>query len=360
LKYFSFGALLGTTLILASCATLAPCPTPQALAPVLTVDTIDSVVFLVGDAGEPDPRGESVLRALRVAVAEALAAFGGERVTVVFLGDNLYPDGLMAATDAERRALEARLDAQLGVLSGFVAKPLGIFIPGNHDWGGDAKDGAERLARQADYLTSRGAGLARFEPPAGCPGPVVIDRGDRLRLVALDSQWYLRRGKLPYCGKGGRAEALRQLEASIAGAGGRQVVVVAHHPLESGSEHGAHRFPALLGFDRQDIPNPRYRRMKKDFEAIFRRAPPLLYAAGHDHTLQVLRGDGYPLQLISGAGTSTRLSAVKALPSTLACRQGTGFARLDLARDGRARLALLHPAEYAVGSREFWSLFFEP
>lgn len=359
MKVSLFAGLLAALLFVTGCATLAPCPAPQALAPPLPAETIDSVVFLVGDAGEANPRGETVLRALRVAVAEALAAVGGERVTVVFLGDNLYPDGLTANSEAERRALEARLDAQLGVLSNFVSRPLGLFIPGNHDWGGDAADGAERLARQADYLVSRGAGLARFEPAGGCPGPVIVDRGERLRLVALDTQWFLRRGPLPpECGAGRRQESLNQLEAALASRGDRQVVVVAHHPLDSGSEHGGHGFPALLGFDRQDIPNPRYRRMKEAFEAIFRRAPPLLYAAGHDHTLQVIRGDGYPLQLISGAGTSTRLSPVKALSSTLTCRQGTGFARLELSRDGGGRLSLLHPGENAVRPREFWSLVF--
>lgn len=348
---------VATLLFATGCATLTPCPPPQALAPPLPEESIDSVVFLVGDAGEANPRGESVLRGLRIAVAEALAAFGGERVTVVFLGDNLYPDGLIATSDAERRVLEARLDSQLGVLSNFVSPPLGIFIPGNHDWGGDAADGAERLERQADYLVSRGAGLARFEPAGGCPGPVIVDRGERLRLVALDTQWFLRRGPVPPdCGADPRQDSLNQLEAALASHGDRQVVVLAHHPLDSGSEHGGHGFPALLGFDRQDISNPRYRRMKEAFEKIFRRDPPLLYAAGHDHTLQVIRGDGYPLQLISGAGTSTRLSPVKALPETLACRQGTGFARLDLGRDGHARLALLHPGENAVRPREFWSL----
>lgn len=345
-------------LFAAGCATLAPCPLPSAPAPGLPADELDSVLFLIGDAGEANPLGEPVLGALRTAVGEAVATLGGERVTVVFLGDNLYPDGMVAPAHPERKTLQRRLDAQLGVLAQPGA-PLGVFIPGNHDWGENARDGGERLARQEAYLDEKGGGRVRFEPRGGCPGPVVIDRGGQLRLIVLDTQWWLRRGPVPHGERGGcpaasRQELLRQLEGAIATAGGRRVVIAAHHPLESGGPHGGHRFPRSLGWRPQDLSHVGYRGLKAELEAVFRRQPPLLYAAGHDHGLQVLRGGGYPFQLISGAGTSTRLSGVEALPATLACRQGTGFARLELARSGGARLALFYPDPDGLPA-ELWS-----
>ena len=349
---------------LAGCAALVPCPLPPPPAPLLPADELDSVLFLIGDAGEANPRGEPVLGALRVAVGEAVALLGGERVTVVFLGDNIYPDGLLAEDHPERKALQRRLDAQLGVVAQ-PGSPLGIFIPGNHDWGENAADGGERLARQEAYLAEKGGGRTPLLPQRGCPGPVVVDRGERLRIVLLDTHWWLRRGPVPKgpqsgCLAGDREEWLRRIEAAIAGGGERRAVVAGHHPIESGGPHGGHRFPRRFGWRPQDLSNPRYRGMRADFEALFRRRPPLLFAAGHDHGLQVLRGAGYPYQLVSGAGTSTRLSGVEALPATLACRQGTGFARLDLARDGGARLALFHPQGEDPRPVELWSASIPP
>ena len=70
----------------------------------------------------------------------------------------------------------------------------------------------------------------------------------------------------------------------------------------------------------QDLPNPRYQKMRNALVKLFQKFPqqPLLYAAGHDHSLQVF--DGAPfgvagLVLVSGAGS--KLSKVEEDPSLL-------------------------------------------
>jgi len=349
-----FGAAL-LALFATACATLAPCPVTQVDVPRLPAEELDSILFLIGDAGEPRLPGEPVLGALRIEVREAVAMLGGERVTVAFLGDNLYPEGLLEEGHAERDVLERRLEAQIAVVERLPSPPLGIFVPGNHDWGGTSKDGRQRLERQAEFLLRKGEGQAQLLPPNGCPGPVVIDRGGRLRLIALDTQWWLRKNEAPKsaCPASSKREVAAALEKAIAGRGEREAVVLGHHPLHSGGPHGAHQFPRSLGFGPQDLKSGSYRELRSSLERVFKRQTPLLYAAGHDHTLQVLRAKDQPFELVSGAGSTTRLSAVGALPTTLACRQGTGFARLELARDGRVRLSLL--ASENGKSSEFWA-----
>lgn len=355
-------APLLAALFAGGCASLPPCPPPAGGPPPLPAAELDSVLFLIGDAGEPSPRGEPILGALRIAVGEAIAAAGGERVAVVFLGDNVYPDGLVAPADPAYKNLARRLDAQLGVLAQ-PGSPRGFFVPGNHDWGGNAADGAARLARQELYLARKSGGRALLLPPGGCPGPSLVELGERLRLLLVDTQWWLRRDRNAAgaggCAPGERAGVLAALETAIGPPGERRVVVAGHHPLASGGPHGGRGFPAAFGFDRQNLSHRSYRALKTAFERVFRRAPPLLYAAGHDHVLQVLRGDGYPFELVSGAGSPTRLMGVGALPQTLACRQGAGFARLEIARDGRARLALL-VAGADGAPREIWSALLAP
>src|SRR6187402_3149025 len=67
-------------------------------------DEIETTLFLIGDAGEPDPRNNAfVLDSLRRQAAEAPG-----RAVVVFLGDNVYPNGTpvdssLTWPDARRR-----------------------------------------------------------------------------------------------------------------------------------------------------------------------------------------------------------------------------------------------------------------
>ncbi len=194
----------GAILLLAGCASFAPCPAPEIRAPALASAEIDSALFLIGDAGEPAPVLEPALRALTAAIAAAREELGADRVTVVFLGDNLYPAGLREPGYRGRAGLEAKLDAQLAVLAG---------RPGLPRFSCRATTIGAKTARMAGRgwrarpptLPSTSQGRARLLPENGCPGPVVIDRGDRLRLIALDTHWWLRQAAVPRGEAGGCA-----------------------------------------------------------------------------------------------------------------------------------------------------------
>ncbi|MGE3345614.1 MAG: hypothetical protein AB7L71_19500, partial [Vicinamibacterales bacterium] len=69
-----------------ACAT-TPAPSLQAMPP--PVGTITQSVVLIGDAGAPSVDGDPVLQHLRRWLEAA-----NHDTTVVFLGDNIYPDGL--------------------------------------------------------------------------------------------------------------------------------------------------------------------------------------------------------------------------------------------------------------------------
>jgi len=121
---------------------------PPARVAAAAVD-VDVSLFLIGDAGEPSPRGEPVLRALGSEIAR-----DPPRAVVVFLGDNLYPKGLPVPEAADRPEMERRLDAQVDVVK--AAGVRGVVVPGNHDWDEGGPDGWEAIRRQV--------------LPAGAPG----------------------------------------------------------------------------------------------------------------------------------------------------------------------------------------------
>ncbi len=63
----------------------------------------------------------------------------------MFLGDNIYEDGMTGPTTEEKR----RIDSQIDIVG--ATGPKGLFIPGNHDWKGGnsalkAQDGKHLLS----------------------------------------------------------------------------------------------------------------------------------------------------------------------------------------------------------------------
>jgi hypothetical protein len=139
-------------------------------------------LILIGDAGEPAKApAEPVLNSLR-----ERAALLKDRTTIVFLGDNIYPDGLPAQDDPKRSEMQRKLDAQIEAVKKSGAD--GIFVPGNHDWNSQGEGGQAVLKNQEVYVVEK-LGEGAFQPKAGCPGPVTVDFAG-VRLIVIDTQWW--------------------------------------------------------------------------------------------------------------------------------------------------------------------------
>jgi hypothetical protein len=324
-------------------------------------------LFLIGDAGDPDEKGEPVLEALERELAQDPA-----RSVVVFLGDNVYPSGLPPVDARNRGEMERRLDRQVDAVTSHGARA--IFVPGNHDWDKEEAGGWEAVRRQAAHVLARGGALVDYRPRDGCPGPEVVDLHDRVRLVALDTQWWLHEGPKPQdptssCAADSRDEVLAALRGALREADGREVVVAAHHPLATGGPHGgyfsfrAHVFPLTDvhkglwlplpfvgslyplsrkgGVSAQDIDNAKNRAMREALETVLRERPPLAFASGHEHALQVITSPSSRRLLVSGAGIFGHTSSVRRVKGGLFASSAAGFMRLDFPRDGPPRLAVL-------------------
>jgi hypothetical protein len=322
-------------------------------------------LYLIGDAGAPKA-GDPVLRALRNELSRDPA-----QSVAVFLGDNAYPKGLPEPGARGYEEARRRLDAQIEAVRDTGARA--IFLPGNHDWArGSARDGLTAIVRQTRHLAAQGP-FVKMLPGDGCPGPAVEDVDTRLRIVALDTQWWLHdptgRPSHPTssCPQDSEGEISTDLRAAIAGAGGRQVAVVAHHPLESGGPHGGrfglrdHLFPAwekgvwiplpglgsiyplyrAAGGPRQDLASRAYRHLRRSLASVFAEAPPLLYAAGHEHTLQVIRPAGSPWLLVSGSGSFAHTSRVVKVEGALYAEEVSGFLRVEVSAVGGVALVVL-------------------
>lgn len=317
---------------------------------------IETTLFLIGDAGEPNPRqSEAALDSLTV---QASAAPG--RSIIVFLGDNVYPNGIPEEGRAEWADARRRLEAQVN------AVPMGtraIFIPGNHDWAGMHAFGLYSVRLQEQMLKSLAGGRdLRMLPGNGCPGPAAFDAG-RLHFIAVDTQWWLHdyivRDAQSNCltVPGAVTSALR--EQVKLKQEGRVTIVAGHHPLMTGGEHGGYCGVTgpfrRLGGGSQDIMSGANRTMRDSLESAFRAQPPLAYAAGHDHNLQVLKG-GASVQylLVSGAGSASKAACgVRLRESYYVSQHRTGFMRVDILKGKGVLLRVYHFPSKRKGGLSF-------
>jgi hypothetical protein len=250
----------------------------------------------------------------------------------------------------------------------------------------------------------------QLQPTGGCPGPVSMPVGRRAQLVVLDTQWWLERGAKPSSADN-RTGCPNVIEAGVkaalaaelrrAAAAGRMVVIAAHHPLETRGPHGGylepwvHLFPLVMAADYvpfvvrwlplpvlgsvavwwrgagspsvQDLSNPVNEHMRRELVATMEdaadRTRPLVYAAGHDHSLQVFRRERAPhYVLVSGLGSQAKASSVRHARTSLFAHSNAanpGLMKLDFLRSGRVRLAVVEWDGGTPGGVEVYSHFLE-
>jgi len=325
-------------------AEVAPWISPEYKSDLEEIE-IHTRLLLIGDAGlflENDP----TLAAL-THWADAIAGS-----TVLFLGDNIYDDGMVEEKRAEAQRI---LGQQLAAVSSRK-----VVIPGNHDWGmNPAEQNIAAILNQQAYVDSWPAGNAIFTPRDGCIGPekvVLAQRQNgmpRVVLLLLDPTPFMSPGLRELCPRDISDEAhFAALEALLAEHSDDFVVVASHYPMITGGPHGglSYGFPvnilvSFFGWLYGGLGNtyePLYAEWISRTQDVLRSNPPLLYAAGHDHNLQILESQGeVGVHVVSGAGAPQRVSTVTNIPETIFAHAAPGFFVLDIgARDSEPVVVL--------------------
>ncbi|MBL0330129.1 MAG: metallophosphoesterase [Bacteroidetes bacterium] len=301
-------------------------------------------VYLVGDAGEDTIPGKALLLLKEELLAHPNSA-------VVFLGDNVYPNGLKK--NSKESVLH--LEAQLQILKEYKGKVY--FIPGNHDWEAQKRNGLQILKDQEfyveDYLKKNSSvankSQTTFLPQDGLPGPETVMLSDQLRLIIIDTQWFLHFYKKNSIGSKKETKKIfyQRLDSLLAYASmkNEHVIIAAHHPLYSNGQHAKAKQPfrflinctpfqlfGLLGINRlysQDMAQPRYRKMRKNMFQYLNKHKNIVYASGHEHNLQCFKENGNRY-VISGSGSKrSHLMKRKKFNSVFQDDQTTGFIKLE-------------------------------
>jgi len=318
-------------------------------------------VYLIGDAGEHTQPHEALLK-----LKQELN--NDEKSSVLFLGDNVYPSGL----NLKDSNSILRMNAQLNMLKSYHGQAY--FIPGNHDWDAQKRKGNKILYDQQLYVDSFLRNQSTIEnklngsfyPKDGLPGPHSVLLADKLRLIIIDTQWFLHVFKKNTVGSKKNTEKMffEKLDSLLMHSKNNheQVIISGHHPLYTNGQHSKKMQPlrfivnyvppfqlfGLAGLYRlfsQDIDSRHYKQFRKKIALLFDKYDHLIYVSGHDHNMQYFR-IGNDKYIVSGSGSKlSHLKKKKRFESKWENDQSTGFIRLDFYTDGSMKINAVKPNE---------------
>jgi hypothetical protein len=102
-------------------------------------------------------------------------------------------------------------------------------------------------------------------------------------------------------------------------------------------------YPAarILGISDQDLGGSANEHMRRVLGGAMSNHPPLLFAAGHEHALEVFRGPFARFSVVSGSGIEHHQTSVQPGGAALHVSSRPGYMRLDVSRTGRVRLGVI-------------------
>ena len=358
-------------LILLPCALLVSCATGKqyinTTQPVIdsySRSPVEFSIYALGDAGEDNPQCRSVMAELAKQAGD-----DSHPGMIIFLGDNIYPDGLADPSDKDAYEAGSNLiKNQVDLLRPY--KRQIVYVPGNHDWNEMKAGGLEAIKRQSDLFKQINYPTVMLLPEDGCVGPVDISLSKSIRLIIIDSEWWIHDwekepGINIGCEVQSRDELIQTLRDMVHNSRGEQIIFAFHHPLYNQGHHAGHFtfqdhvFPltnvvdwlwlplpiigsiypgyrSLIGHP-QDIKHPRYRSLKEAILDSLDYEGSLIILSGHDHNLQYLTS-GKHHQLVSGsAAKSNALANGKEL---MYGHQAPGFMELKFFADRTIELTI--------------------
>lgn len=325
-------------------------------------EDVETVVYLLGDPGETTMTSHPILLAMRRDIdrwAEQLP--GDTSIAVLVLGDIIYPAGLHDRGHPAFASDSIHVDDQVELVAGDAARrsAWAFFLAGNHDWGQEEDwEGRTRLKNLENLLGEfRQLGYpVSMAPAPGEGGPFVLDLGAYLRILMLDTAWWLLDAE-----DEDREETLREIDEAARTAGKRHLVFASHHPYQSAGSHGGAKSfwkglgvgyaLARAGAILQDLNSAPYRELQDGIRRTGRtHGPALLHVGGHDHSLQVIRDprDGSPRYSVV-SGSASKLTDVGHVDGMLFRRSWPGYGRLFVLKDGGVILSMEGaPPEFLV------------
>ncbi len=270
------------------------------------------------------------------------------------LAETLKPDTNTIVVFAGNTFIQKETQEQLSALKGSGSRSF--LLPGHKEW----QNGINGIRRLSDWSEN-------FLPQNGCPGPELIEISKDVRLILMDTEWWLREGEKPGmesdCPCKNEQQVLDKLEDILSDNRDKLIIFAAHHPFHTtGIRSGyfgprQHIFPLTdirglrnswlplpgvgslypitrgVAISRQDMAHSAYQHMSASLDAILSEHPFVIRAAGHEHLLELYENDGQ-YYITSGAGDRAG-RAVRTRHTPFVGRH-EGFAVVEISGDKKA------------------------
>lgn len=272
--------------------------------------------------------------------------------TLLLLGDIIDENGMSKnLTDLEKQKLKSINDLVA------IANRT-IFVPGDREWDDGGENGFKKVKAIENYFNKKNNAVAdkiTVTPSEGCLGPEIIDVGDFLRIVTVNTQWLVHQYDRPEeeninCPAFNEVEFWDELEDAIEDSENRNVIVAAHHPILSYGQYAGYKLtkkslsPPIIGSfiagyhqsvgSKKDLIQEGLEMFSKELLKRLERYPSIIYASGHEYDIQLNYRDG-SYHLNSGAVEKAKPTA---RGKFTAYRQSErGFAQLQFFNTGEVR-----------------------
>src|SRR6185503_11517204 len=126
----------------------------------MSQDDVVRRVILIGDAGEINKQQQAI-------ISDAASRILAGKTTVVYLGNNIYPDGMKLKGSSKEAYARQVLQSQYQPMRSKGAAVY--FIPGNYDWDRSGKNGLSKVRKQWEFVNAQNDPLLQVVPANGCP-----------------------------------------------------------------------------------------------------------------------------------------------------------------------------------------------
>jgi len=330
-------------------------------------DSVNQVVYMIGNTATSEIK-ELQLASLKKQIMTEEGPF-----TLLHLGDIVKPgnpDSWESELDHIFKLLDGRENGQV------------IFTPGDKDWNNSGRDGLKTVRELETLVEKQKDGANIFIPSEGCPGPELIDLSPTLRLIVINTHWWLHPFDIPEapdaeCSNLTKEEFVESLEEAIEESEGRNVLIVGHHPVKSAGVYGGHMtfethlfpfadvkpgnripVPVLGSFHAayrqnvgtvRDMANENYQEFINHMSDVLARHPGLVYASAHDYSLQLLEYEK-AYQIVSGSIIENEPTGKE--PGELFASSQNGYAKLEYYGSGKIKISF-----YKAGEQKSTELF---
>ncbi|MFC2115779.1 hypothetical protein ACFLTU_04850 [Bacteroidota bacterium] len=257
-----------------------------------------------------------------------------------------------------------------------------FFTPGDKDWNNSGKDGLKMVRKLEKQIETLQDGSNILMPSKGCPGPEIVDLSSNLRLIVINTHWWLHPFDIPEapdadCDNLTKEEFIESLEEVIEESVGKNILIVGHHPIVSSGVYGGHMtlqkhlfpiadikpgnkipVPVLGSFYAayrqnvgtvRDMANENYQEFIDEMSAIFYRHPGLVYASAHDYSLQLIETEKC-YQVVSGSMNENEPTGKE--QGELYSGSEYGFVKIEYHSNGKIRIGF-----FELGNNEPTELY---